>query len=103
MSPAEISQWAWLYANRAFVSVWWFFKQALNASGMTPIYVVVVLFCIAFRLLAAPLVGAGLAVGADVYTAGKLSRYGKDRGAYSGNHTGGLTVYRGNNKPTVRR
>lgn len=101
MSPVEISQFAWHYANRAFVATWLFFKRLLNASGMMPIYVVVVLFAIAFRLLAAPLVGAGLAVGSDIYTAGKL-RYGSRRGAYSGNHTGGLTVYNGNNKPSVR-
>lgn len=102
MSPAEISQWAWVYANRAFVATWLFFKRLLNASGMMPIYVVVVMFAIAFRLLAAPLMGAGLAVGADVYTAGKL-RYGEKRGAYSGQHTGGLTVYHGGNNSITRR
>lgn len=103
MTPGSIATWAWAYANRAFVTVWLFFKELLNASGMMPIYVVVVLFAIAFRLLAAPFVGAGLAVGADIYTAGKLNRYGSKRGEYSGNHTGGLTVYNGNNKPSVRR
>lgn len=85
--PAIISRWAWAYACKAFAYVWHFFKQSLNASGMMPIYVVVVLICIVFRLLAAPLVGVGLSVGSDLYRSGvfRTKPYSK---------SGGLAAYR---------
>lgn len=70
MNAYMIAQVAWAYAISVFASLWMFFKRLLNATGMQPIYVTVVLFAIAFRLLAAPLVGAGLQAGSDMYRSG---------------------------------
>lgn len=80
--PIVIAQWAWAYACKAFASVWYFFQRMLAASGMTPIYLAVTLIAIAFRLLAAPLVGVGLSVGSDLYRAGtfRAKSYSKHGG-----------------------
>lgn len=78
MNAYFLGQAAWSYANLAFVAVWKMFDSLLINSGMKVIYLVIVLFAIAFRLLAAPLVGIGLTVGSDMYRKGmfKPKEYG---------------------------
>lgn len=72
----SLARQAWAFANQAFSYVWYMFDQLLRVSGMKPIYLVMVLFAIVFRLLAAPLVGAGLAAGSDVYKKGIMKAKG---------------------------
>lgn len=62
--------YAWAYANRAFSFVWSAFHELLVASDTMIYYLVIVLFAIAFRLLAVPLVGAALTAGSDMYKSG---------------------------------
>lgn len=58
---------AWAFANQAFSYVWYMFDQLLRVSGMKSIWLVAFLFALAARLLAAPLMGAALTAGSDVY------------------------------------
>lgn len=69
MGLLSLGQQAWMFANKAFAFVWFCFDQLLRASGMKIYWLAVFFFALAFRLLAAPLVGAGLSVGSDTYRA----------------------------------
>lgn len=65
-----IGEWAWLYAQTVAASLWAIFRRLLDASGTRFIYLGVILAAIAFRILAAPLLGVGLQVGSDMARSG---------------------------------
>lgn len=66
--------WAWIWVNRAFNFIAFYCRTLLEATGMRPFYMVVVLAAIVFRLLVVPLVGPALvSVGSDVYSKTKAN------------------------------
>ena len=59
--------WAWAWANTAFKAVWNAFNALLVATGTKPVYIVMFLVCVVFRLLAVPFLGAALQAGSDTF------------------------------------
>lgn len=65
MDAFYMGHWAWQYATKVFASGWYFFNRILESSGTKFFYLTTVLAAIAFRILAAPLLGDALASGSD--------------------------------------
>lgn len=74
MNTITVGAWAWDWATRAFYSILTIWNVLMRATGTKGIFIIMFLFAVAYRLLAAPLMGAALSAGSDVYTASRAKR-----------------------------
>lgn len=59
--------WSWMWSIQVFKTAWASFVAMLSATGTLPIYLVMILACVVFRLLAVPFIGAALQAGSDTF------------------------------------
>lgn len=69
MSGVFVGLWSWDWAHQVFTAILGFFERLMDATGTKPLYFAMFLACLAFRLLAAPFMGAALHAGSDAYSA----------------------------------
>lgn len=69
-----VGLWAWDWAHQVFTAILRYFERLMDATGTKPLYFAMFLACLAFRLLAAPFMGAALHAGSDVYSVMKAKK-----------------------------